>query len=538
LKRSLQSSLAILMAAVAVVLLIACANVANLLLARAASRRKEIAVRVALGGSRWRLMQQMFTESLLLASIGAAIGLTFAFWTVRFLPAFLPPSASGGHFRTTPDATVFTFTIALTVITTLLFGLAPMLHGSRPDLVTGLKEGTAPVGRGRDKISLRHGLVVTQIALSMIALISAGLFVRSLREAYKVNPGFDPDHVLLAAFDPFLSGYDEARGREFYRHLVERARTLPGVKSATLARRLPLTLSSVGFASVTIEGYAAAPGEDLRLNYETVGPQYFQTMRIPLLRGRDFDEGDRENTHRVVIINETMARRYWPKGGMLGQRLKLTGDWLEIVGVAKDVKNRSLSELPRPLLYLPLLQDYRSDMILVARTSMNPEQVFHGLQTVVSSLDSGMPMFNVKTLEQHIGLSLYLERMAATLLSIFGLLALSLAALGLYGVMSYSVNQRTRELGIRISIGAKRRDVLKLVLGQTLVLAAVGIAGGLVTAIAVTRFAASLLYGISPADPATFTLIAVLLLLVSLVAGYFPARRATRIDPTIALRSE
>jgi predicted permease len=372
----------------------------------------------------------------------------------------------------------------------------------------------------------------------MVALISAGLFVRSLREAYKVNPGFDPDHVLLAAFDPFLSGYDEARGREFYRHLVERARTLPGVKSATLARRLPLTLSSVGFASVTIEGYAAAPGEDLRLNYETVGPQYFQTMRIPLLRGRDFDEGDRENTHRVVIINETMARRYWPKGGMLGQRLKLTGDWLEIVGVAKDVKNRSLSELPRPLLYLPLLQDYRSDMILVARTSMNPEQVFHGLQTVVSSLDSGMPMFNVKTLEQHIGLSLYLERMAATLLSIFGLLALSLAALGLYGVMSYSVNQRTRELGIRISIGAKRRDVLKLVLGQTLVLAAVGIAGGLVTAIAVTRFAASLLYGISPADPATFTLIAVLLLLVSLVAGYFPARRATRIDPTIALRSE
>ena len=538
LKRSLQSSLAILMAAVAVVLLIACANVANWLLARAASRRKEIAVRVALGGSRWRLMQQMFTESLLLASIGAAIGLTFAFWTARFLPAFLPPSASGGHFRTTPDATVFAFTIALTVITTLLFGSAPMLHASRPDLVTGLKEGTAPIGRGRDKISLRHGLVVTQIALSMVALISAGLFVRSLREAYKVNPGFDPDHVLLAAFDPFLSGYDEARGREFYRHLVERERTLPGVKSATLARRLPLTLSNVGFASVTIEGYAAAPGEDLRLNYETVGPQYFQTMRIPLVRGRDFDEGDQENTHRVVIINETMARRYWPKGGVVGQRLKLTGDWLEIVGVAKDVKNRSLSELPRPLLYLPLLQDYRSDMILVARTSMNPEQAFHGLQTVVSSLDSGVPMFNFKTLEQHIGLSLYLERMAATLLSIFGLLALSLAALGLYGVMAYSVNQRTRELGIRISIGAKQRDVLKLVLGQTLVLAAVGIAGGLVTAIAVTRFAASLLYGISPADPATFTLIAALLLLVSLAAGYFPARRATRIDPTIALRSE
>ena len=541
LKRSLQSSLAILMAAVAVVLLIACANVANLLLARAASRRKEIAVRVALGGSRLRLMQQMLTESLVLASIGATIGLAFAFWSARSLPEFLPPDASGEHFRATPDASVFAFTIGLTVITTLLFGLAPTLHASRPDLVTGLKEGTAPIGRGQHRISLRQGLVVTQIALSMIALISAGLFVRSLQEAYKANPGFNPDHVLLAAFDPFLSGYDETRGREFYRQLVERVRVLPGVQSATLARRLPLTLSNIGFTNVTIDGYAPAPDEDMRLNYETVGPRYFQTMRIPLVRGRDFDERDHENAHRVVIINETMARRYWPHGGAigaLGQRLKLTGDWLEIVGVAKDVKNRSLSESPRPLLYMPLLQDYRSNMILVTRTSMNPERAFHGVQAVVSSLDTGIPMFDVKTFEQHIGVSLFLQRMAATLLSVFGLLALSLAALGLYGVMAYSVSQRTRELGIRISIGAKQRDVLKLVLGQTLVLSAIGIAGGLVTAIAVTRFAANLLYGISPADPATFALIAVLLLLVSLVAGYFPARRATRIDPMIALRTE
>jgi predicted permease len=538
LKRSLQSSLAILMAAVAVVLLIACANVANLLLARAASRRKEIAVRVALGGSRLRMMRQMLTESLVLASTGAGVGLALAFWTARFLPAFLPPYASGEHFRTTLDASVFAFAVALTVITTLLFGLAPTLQASRPDLVTGLKEGTAPIGRGQHRISLRQGLVVTQIALSMIALISAGLFVRSLREAYKANPGFDPDHVLLAAFDPFLSGYDETRGRDFYRQLVERVRALPGIQSATLARRLPLTLSNIGFTSVSIDGYAPAQGEDMRLNYETVGPQYFQTMRIPMERGRDFDERDRENAHRVVTINETMARRYWPKGDALGKRLKLTDDWLEVVGVAKDVKNRSLSESPRPLLYLPLLQDYRSNMILVARTSMNPEQAFHGVQSVVSSLDTGMPMFDVKTFEQHIGLSLFLQRMAATLLSIFGLLALSLAALGLYGVMAYSVSQRTRELGIRISVGAKQQDVLRLILGQTLILAVIGIAGGLVTAVAVTRFAADLLYGISPADPATFALISALLLGVALVAGYFPARRATRIDPMIALRAE
>ncbi len=297
-------------------------------------------------------------------------------------------------------------------------------------------------------------------------------------------------------------------------------------------------MGGIAFANVTIDGYAPAPEEDMRLNYETVGAQYFQTMRIPLVHGRDFDERDHERAQRVVVINETMVRRYWPKGGALGQRLKLTGDWLEIVGIAKDVKNRSLSETPQPFLYLPLLQDYRSNMILVARTAINPEQAFHGVQAAVAALDTGMPIFDVKTFEEHIGVSLFLQRMAATLLSIFGLLALSLAALGLYGVMAYSVSQRTRELGIRISVGAKQRDVLRLILGQTLTLAAIGMAGGLVTAIAVTRFAANLLYGISPADPVTFILIAVLLLFVSLVAGYFPARRATKIDPMIALRSE
>ncbi len=538
LKRSLQSSLAVLMAAVAVVLLIACANVANLLLARAASRRKEIALRVALGGSRLRLVRQMLTESLVLAALGAAIGLILAFWTARFLPVFLPPYTMGGNFDTRPDATVFSFTAALTVITTILFGLTPTLQASRPDLVTALKESAALIGRGRHRISLRHGLVVTQIALSMVALISAGLFVRSLREAYKANPGFDPDHVLLASFDPFLSGYDESRGREFYRHLVERVRALPGVPSATLARRLPLTLGGIAFANVTIDGYAPAPEEDMRLNYDTVGPHYFQTMRIPLVQGRDFDERDHERAQPVVIINETMARRYWPKGGALGQRLKLTNGWLEIVAIAKDVKNRSLSEAPQPFLYLPLLQDYRSNMILVARTATNPEQAYHPVQTALAELDSAMPIFDVKTFEEHIGVSLFLPRMAATLLSIFGLLALSLAALGLYGVMAYSVTQRTRELGIRISIGARRRDVLQLILGQVLTLAAIGMAGGLVTALVVTRFAAHLLYGISPADPVTFTLIAMLLIVVALVAGYFPARRATKIDPMVALRSE
>jgi predicted permease len=344
LKHDMRPALAILMAAVAVVLLIACANVANLLLVRAASRRKEIAVRLALGGSRGRLVRQMLTESLVLASLGAALGLAIAFWTARSLAAFLPPYANRASFDTRPDTVVFAFTLGLTLITTLLFGLAPTLHASKQDLVTAMKDSTAAVGRGPRKISLRHALVIIQVALSMMALISAGLFVRSLREAYKADPGFDPHGVLLASFDPFLSGYDESRGREFYRRLVERVRTIPGIESATLARHLPLTDGGIAFAAVTIDGYAPAKDEDMRLNYETVGPRYFQTMRIPLVHGRDFDERDQEGAPGVVIVNETLARRYCPGGDALARRIKLTKDWLEIVGVAKDVKYRTLSE--------------------------------------------------------------------------------------------------------------------------------------------------------------------------------------------------
>jgi predicted permease len=538
LKQNMRPALAILMVAVAVVLLIACANVANLLLVRASSRRKEIALRLALGGTRGRLVRQMLTESFVLASLGAALGLAVAFWTARSLAAFLPPYASRASFDTRPDAVVFAFTLGLTVITTLLFGLAPTLHASKQDLVTAMKDNTATIGRGPRKVSLRHALVITQVALSMVALISAGLFVRSLREAYKADPGFDPHGVLLASFDPFLSGYDESRGREFYRRLVERVRTVPGIQSATLARRLPLTDGGIAFANVVIDGYAPAKDEDMRLNYETVGPQYFHTMRIPFVHGRDFDERDQEGAPGVVIINETMARRYWPGSDALGRRLKLAKDWLEIVGVAKDVKNRSLSEAPKPFLYLPLLQDYRSNMILVARTAVEPEKMFQPVRAEVAALDPEIPMFDDRTLEEHIGISLFLQRMAATLLSIFGLLALSLAAIGLYGVMAYSVSQRTRELGIRVSVGAQRRDIFKLILGQGLAMSVVGLFAGLIAALAVTRLTANLLYGVTATDPVTFIVIALLLLCVTLLACYFPARRATRVDPMIALRAE
>lgn len=538
LKHSMEPALVVLMAAVAVVLLIACANVANLLLARATSRSKEIAVRLALGATRRRLLQQMLIESLLLASVGAASGLALAFWTARSFAAFVPPYGMSVSFDTRPDGAVVAFTLALSVITAILFGLAPALQASKPDLVGTLKDSTAGLGRGPRRVSLRQALIIVQVTLSTVALVSAGLFVRSLREANKANPGFDPKGVLLASFDPFLNGYDDNHGRAFYRHLVERVAALPGIQSVSLARRLPLTLSGIAFTPVVVDGYTPRADEDMRLNYETVGSNYFRTMRIPLLQGRDFDERDDGRTQGVVIISEAMAQRYWTNGDALGRQLKLDKGWLKIVGIAKDVKYRSLSDSPQPFLYVPLLQDYRSNMILVARMSGDPEKMAHVVQATVASIDPQMPLFDIKTLEEHIGLSLFLQRMAATLLSIFGLLALSLAAIGLYGVMAYVVSQRTHELGIRISIGAQKMDVFKLVLSQGLALTVIGVLGGLLVALAVTRLTSHLLYGVSATDPITFTLVALLLIGVALVATFFPAHRATRIDPMIALRHD
>jgi predicted permease len=538
LKRTMRPALVMLMAVVALVLLIACANIANLLLARATSRRKEIAIRMALGASRKRLVRQLLTESLALAGLGGASGLLLAFWTARLLKTFLPPFGLATSFDTRPDARVLGFTLAVTVVTGLLFGLVPALQASRQDLVATLKDDIAAVGRGKRRFALRHLLVIAQVALSVLALVGAGLFVRSLWLAQRADPGFNPDGVVLASFDPFLNGYDETRGREFYRRLVERAEALPGMQSVSLARRLPLTLSGIAFANITIEGYTPGRDEDMRINYETVGPKYFQTMGIRLARGRDFNERDNERAPGVVIINETMARRYWPNRDAMGQRLKLGKNWLEIVGVAGEVKQRRLNEPPQPFLYLPLLQDYRSNMILVARTALELRAALPTVESVVATLDSNMPIFDVKTLNEHIGISLFLPRMAATLLSLFGLLALSLAAIGLYGVMSYSVSQRTREIGIRISIGAQRHDVLKLIMGQGLILSLIGIVIGLVAALGVTRLIAHLLSGVSASDPVTFGLVALLLTGVALAACYLPALRATKVDPMIALRND
>lgn len=537
-KQTLRPALAMLLAVVALVLLIACANVANLLLVRATARRKEIAIRLALGARRGRLVRQLMTESFVLAALGGTGGLLLAFWTAKWLAAFLPPFGLAVSFDTRPDARVLGFTLAVTVITGLLFGLAPALQATRPDLAATLKDDLVAVGRGRRKLALRHLLVVAQVALSVLALVGAGLFVRSLWQAQRADPGFDPDNVVLASFDPFLNGYDETRGREFYRRLVERAAARPGMQSVSLARRLPLTLSGIAFAAVTIEGYTPGRDEDIRINYETVGPNYFQTMGIRLVRGRDFNERDNEQAPGVVVINETMARHYWPGGDALGKRLKVGKDWLEIVGIAGEVKQRRLDEPPRPFLYLPLLQDYRSNMILVARTPLELGAALQAVQNVVASLDPNLLIFDVKTLDEHIGIALFLPRMAATLLSLFGLLALLLAAIGLYGVMSYSVSQRTREIGIRLSLGAQAGDVLKLVLRQGLLLSLIGVVTGLVAALAVTRFIAHLLYGVSATDPVTFALIALLLAGVALAACYFPARRATKVDPLIALRTE
>jgi predicted permease len=409
-KRTLRPALAMLMAVVALVLLIACANIANLLLARATSRRKEVAIRMALGASRRRLVRQLLTESLALALLGGAGGLLLAYWTARSLSAFLPPFGLAVSFDTGPDARVLGFALAVTVITGLLFGLAPALQASRPDLVATIKDDLAAVGRGRHRFALRNLLVIAQVALSVLALVGAGLFVRSLWKAQRADPGFNPDGVVLASFDPFLNGYDETRGREFYRRLVERVETLPGMQSVSLARRLPLTLSGIAFANVTIEGYTPGRDEDMRINYETIGPKYFRTMGIRLARGRDFTERDNERAPGAVVINETMARRFWPGPdpveAAMGKHLKIGKDWLEIVGVAKEVKQRRLNEPPQPFLYVPLLQDYRSNMVLVARTNLDLGAALQAVERVVAALDQNMPIFDVKTLNEHIGVAL------------------------------------------------------------------------------------------------------------------------------------
>ena len=531
--------LAILMAVAGVVLLIACANVANLLLGRATARRREIGIRLALGASRRRLVRQLLTESLMLALLGGACGLLLALWTAGTLVSFVPDLGLPVWLNLTIDWRVFVFTLAVSLITGVVFGLAPALQASKPELVATLKDEAGTMGGGRRKGRVRNALVVAQIALSLVALVGAGLFIRSLQYAQMLKPGFNPDHVLLASLDVFPIGYDQTKGLVFYQQLLERFKQIPGVQSISFADKLPLSVFGDTSQGASIEGYTPGKNEDLNFQFDTVGPDYFQAMKIPLAAGREFTERDNQNAPAVVVINETMASRYWANRNPIGQRMRLSNDQpVEIVGVAKDVKYRSVNEPPQSFMYVPMLQNYRSAMTLVIRTAGDPLTLLPQVRDEVRQMDANLALFDEKTLTEHAGIALFAQRLAVKLLSVFGMLALTLAVIGLYSVMAYSVSQRTHEIGIRIALGARAGNVFRLVIGQGIFLTVVGIAAGIVTAAIVMRFVSSLLFGVTATDPMTFISVALLLGAVALLACYIPARRATKVDPLVALRYE
>lgn len=528
----------VLMAVVGLLLLIACVNLANLLLARATERRKEIAIRLALGAGRVRLIRQLLTESVMLSVAGGVLGILLALWITDLVSAIKLPTDITLVFDLRIDWRVMAFTFLLSLLTGIVFGLLPALQASDPNLVSSLKNETALGGFRRSR--LRNALVVVQVALSLLLLISAGLIVRSLQGARSINPGFNPENAVAVSFDVGLQGYDETKGRAFQQQVLERVAALPGVQSATLVSNLPLSIN-YNSTIVYIEGQPFVSGSNLPLVIpNTVGLNYFQTMGINL-RGRDFTARDKEKESRVVIINETFARRFFRGEEAIGKRINFKGPddpFWEIIGVAADGKYNSLGEEPQPLVYRPMLRDYDSTVTLVARTTTNPQSSIAAIRREINNLDPGLPLYDVKTLTEHMNIPLFPARMAALVLGSFGLLALVLAAIGLYGVMAYSVSQRTHEIGIRMALGAQTSDVLKLVVGQGMMLTLIGVGFGLASAFALTRLLSSLLYGVDATDPATFVLISLLLATVSLIACYIPARKATKVDPMVALRYE
>ncbi|HEY7181766.1 MAG TPA: ABC transporter permease [Blastocatellia bacterium] len=529
----------LMLTVVGLVLLIACANVANLLLARATARRKEIALRMALGAGRARLIRQLLTESLMLALAGGAAGLRLALASRDLLWAFRPPGINADDINLSFDPRVLGYTLLLSLLTGVIFGLAPAIQASRAELVTELKEKGSQAARGSRWFSLRNLLVVGQVALSLVALIGAGLFLRSLGNAQQINPGFETEKLLVFSFDVGAQGYDKARGMEHYRRVVERVEAIPGVISAAIASAPPFAW---GFMrSVFVEGQEPSRGgRGILTIVGTVGQKYFETMNIPLVRGRNFTEADRENTPPVVVINEAMAKRFWPNQDAVGKRFRFFGDDVsqEVIGVVKDTATQNIGEDPRPVAYLSLLQDFPSQVTLHVRTAGDPSGLLATAQREVQSLDRTMPLLNPATISQLIREGLWAARMGAALLAVFGLLALILASVGIYGVLAFSVSQRTSEFGIRLALGARPSDVLRLALGQTLALVAAGALIGVTGGLIVTRMVTNLLYGVSAVDPMTFVGMPLLLLLVALLASYLPARRATKIDPMIALRCE
>lgn len=530
---------AVLLGIVGLVLLIACTNLANLLLARAARRRTEIAVRLSLGASRGRVLRQLLTESVLLAVLGGALGWLLALWMVSVVRALKPPVDFTLTIDLHVDWRVLVFTLLISLVTGVVFGLLPAWQATRTDLIPALKD---EAGRGvLRRAWLRNALVVAQVALSLVLLAGAGLIVRSLQQVQMLGPGFDIEHTVTASVDLTLQGYNRAQAKAFQKQLLARIETIPGVRAASLVSSLPLNLDR-STSGIYAEGQPFTRRADLpQILTNEIWPRYFETMGIPLLAGRDFRLQDDNEQVRPVIVNEAFVRRFWPGQNALGKRLNFGGPaepFWDIVGVVKDSKYFSLGEDPQPYLYFPMLRDGEGEAALVVRTSSDPHSILNAIRHEVHQLDANLPVFDTKTMRAHMQLSLFPLRTGAWIAGSFALVALLLAGLGIYGVMSYAISQRTRELGIRMALGAQTSDVLRLVIRQGLTLAVIGLALGLAGALLLTRLMTSVLYGVSATDVATFASVTMLLGGVVLLACFVPARRATKVDPMIALRCD
>ncbi|MGH9627052.1 MAG: ABC transporter permease [Bryobacteraceae bacterium] len=532
--------MAVLVSVVALVLLIACANLANLLLARADARRREIAVRLAVGAGRWRLVLQLATENLLLSLMGGAAGLALARWTTDLLMTFQPPLGVPLQLDLGMDLRVLCFALALSVLTSLVFGLAPALHATRADLSSSLKGTRQAASAKPRRLSARKILVAGQAATSLVLLISAGLFLRSLMNAHAVDLGFDPGNIALLSIDLESQGYNPERGRAFHREMAARLRAVPGVERVDMASSIPLSLSR-SRRRFAIEGYTARPNEDRELHFNIVGPEYFETMRIPVVQGREFDERDRDGAPRVVVVNEAFAAGYWPGQDAVGKRISqgnVLSQPMEVIGVARTGKYNSLAEEAIPFVYMPLLQNYLPSVTVHVRTASNPAGFLRVLRNEIAMLDKDLPVFDVKTMNEHLALALLPARMAATLLTIFGGVALCLAMVGLYGVLAYSVARRSQEIGVRMALGANRGQVLWLIIRQGMAIVLAGIGAGLLCASAATHLFSSFLYGVNHWDAATFVGASLLLAVAALAASYLPARKASLVEPMIALRED
>ena len=541
--KSIRPALLVLLVAVAFVLLIACANVANLLLARAAGRQKEMATRTALGAGRWRIVRQFLTESLLLSLVGGALGLLLARWGMDLLLKLAPqdlPRMSG----VSVDARAVAFTAAITLLTAVIFGLVPALQASRPNLNETLKDAGRGSSEGGRRQLIRNTLVVLEVASALVLLVGAGLMIKSFWRLQKVDPGFNPNNALTVEVQlPAKKYKEENQQLVFFQQLIEKVAALPGVQAVGASHVIPLSDNDYVLAFEIDGRPPLPPGASQSTNYYSVSADYFKAMGIPLIRGRLLTATDTKDSPHVAVINETMAKKMFPNEEAIGKRITFgrrdpKPDWYEIVGIVGDVKHYGLDQATTMQTYEPYTQQTVPYMTLVVRTAGDPTMLGTAIRGEVFSLDKEQPVSSMKTLNQLFSTSIAQQQFSMLLLGVFAAVALVLAAVGIYGVLSYAVTQRTHEIGIRMALGAARGDVLRLVVGHGMLLTVIGVAGGLIAAFGLTRLMASLLFGVTAHDTVTFATVAGILLAVALLACYLPARRATKVDPLVALRYE